>query len=124
MSSEIGDRGIPALAIVSTSGYASQISQGKYTPLIVDTDGGLKTALNSIAVVLKSIFTAIVRPPNYDASLNRTRQTTIVESGTITTVTTVTTVTGLTNLGSYPADTLTRLHNINAWANTCRALIT
>jgi hypothetical protein len=83
--------------------------------------------LEQLTVVLKNLIQSIVDPVTLDRSLNRTRQTAIVESGTITTVSTVTgvtTVTGLTNIDSYQGKLLMVGQDMSAWANTVRARIT
>lgn len=80
--------------------------------------------LEQLSVVIKSLIQSIVDPVTLDRSLNRTRQTAIVESGTITTVGTVTTVTGLTNIDSYQGKLLMVGQDMSAWATTVRARIT
>lgn len=73
-------------------------------------------------------------PQGYDTTLNRTRGTVVVESGTIgsatiasgtiTTVTTVTTVAGITNFGNYTAQQAQDAWNRSAWFDTVRVRIT
>lgn len=70
-------------------------------------------------------------PFGADPSINRTRGTVIVESGTITTVSsaviasgTLTTVTGITNFGNYSATQAQDALNRSAWADCVRARIT
>lgn len=70
-------------------------------------------------------------PFGADPSINRTRGTVIIESGTITTVSsaviasgTLTTVTGITNFGNYSATQAQDALNRSAWADTVRARIT
>ena len=53
---------------------------------------------NDFTVALRQMTSAAVNPPWIDKSLNRVRETAVIESGTVTTVTTVTTVAGLTNI--------------------------
>lgn len=80
--------------------------------------------------VLFRILQVLLAPLGYDKSLQRYRQTAVVESGTITTVTTVTTVTAvssLTNLaaiGGYNAQMQVLDQNRAAWALSVRARIT
>lgn len=83
--------------------------------------------------VLFRILQVLLAPLGYDKSLQRYRQTAIVESGTITTVTTVTTVStvtavsSLTNLaaiGGYNAQMQVLDQNRAAWASNVRARIT
>jgi len=82
-----------------------------------DPEGRIKVNEDLIPV-LKAILQAIANPSYVDKSANQAR------SQITGTLTTVTTVTGITNLGSFSADVLLRNNNVNAWANSCRALIT
>lgn len=52
------------------------------------------------APLLRRVLEALYSPAGHDASLNRLRQTAIIESGTITTVTTLTTCNTVSNLSS------------------------
>lgn len=72
-------------------------------------------------------------PFGADPSINRTRGTVIIESGTVTTVstvstvstvTTVSTVSGITNFGNYGATQAQDAWNRSAWADCVRARIT
>lgn len=86
--------------------------------------------LGALAVVVKALQQGTVNPPHIDKSLNRVRETAIIESGTITTVstvtavTTLTTLTGLTNIDSYQGKLLMVGQNISAWASVVRRNIT
>lgn len=86
--------------------------------------------LGALAVVVKALQQGMVNPPHMDKSLNRVRETAIIESGTITTVstvtavTTLTTLTGLTNIDSYQGKLLMVGQNISAWASVVRRNIT
>jgi hypothetical protein len=76
---------------------------------------------------LRRIFDRLSSPPAYDSSLDRSRGTVVLESGTVTTVstvTTVTTVTGLTNIDGRNGAMLIDQTNLSAWANCHRARIT
>jgi hypothetical protein len=79
---------------------------------------------------LRRIFDRLSSPPAYDSSLDRSRGTVVLESGTVTTVTTVTTcttvttVTGLTNIDGRSGAMLIDQTNLSAWANIHRARIT
>lgn len=103
----------------SSSGGATEVEQLTQTEL-----------LEQLTVVFKALMQGIVDPVTLDKTLNRTRQTAIVESGTITTVgtvtgvTTVSTVTGLTNIDSYQGKILMVGQDMSAWANTVRGRIT
>lgn len=91
---------------------------------------GNTEATNALGVVIKALMQGTVNPPHLDKSLNRVRETAIIESGTITTVsavtavTTVATVTGLTNIDSYQGKLLMVGQNISAWASVVRRNIT
>jgi hypothetical protein len=78
--------------------------------------------ISDIYTLLKQMLLAMINPPCIDKTANSIR--TQPTSGTITTVTTVGTVTTITTIGVYTGEMLVRHTNINAWANTCRALIT
>lgn len=78
-----------------------------------------------LLLMLTRMLSVLARPVNYDASLNRQRMTTILESGTVTTVTTCTTVTNMTNFGTGRAATEAQDNmNRTAWALVHRARIT
>lgn len=77
--------------------------------------------------LLGRILNMLLSPLGYDGALKRYRQTSIIESGTVTTVTTVTTCASVTNLASIGGDQgqlLTRGANQTAWALNMRARIT
>ena len=81
-----------------------------------------------LLLMLTRILSAIARPVNYDASLNRERATAIIEAGTVTTVTTVSTVTTVTNMTNFgtgrEATEMQNNNNRTAWALQHRARIT
>lgn len=77
--------------------------------------------------VLFRILQVLLAPLGYDKSLQRYRQTAVVESGTITTITTVTTVSTMSNMaaiGGYNAQMQVLDANRAAWADCVRARIT
>lgn len=83
--------------------------------------------------LLARILNALRSPRGYDATIDRTRGTVTVETGTIGTVTTVTTVTTVstitnmqnaTQIGSRPAEMLINQTNYSAWADIHRKCIT
>lgn len=78
-------------------------------------------AIAALGVVIKALLQNTTNPPHIDKSLNRVRETAIIESGTITTVTTLT---GLTNIDSYQGKLLMVGQNISAWAGVVRRNIT
>lgn len=73
---------------------------------------------------IKSLTQVMANPPNLDKSTNRARQTTVIESGTVTTVTTVSTVTGITNFGGMPGQVLVNGQFLSAWSQCVRSKIT
>lgn len=85
-----------------------------------------QVTLKDLVVSVRQLLTATSIPTWWDRSLNRLRQTAIIESGTITTVstvTTVTTVTGLTNLDGYQAKLPVINNNMAAWQLAVRSRI-
>lgn len=86
-------------------------------------DGGVWQLLRRVVEKLSS-------PVGFDKSLDRSRVTAVVESGTVTTVSTVTTVTtcttvaGLTNIDGRNGAMLINQSNLSAWADCVRSRIT
>lgn len=76
-------------------------------------------------VEIREYLKALVDPPHLDKTLNRVRNTTIIESGTVTTVGTVTTATvsELTNINSQQGRLLILGADLSAWAACCRSRI-
>ena len=74
--------------------------------------------------LLGRILRALLSPLGYDFSLQRYRQTAVVESGTITAVTTVATMTNAANIGGIQAQLLVNGQNISAWQACVRSRIT
>jgi len=88
--------------------------------------------------LLRRILERLMSPVGFDMSLDRSRVTAVLESGTVTTVTTVstvstvssitagtiTTVTGLTNIDGRNGAMLIDQTNLSAWADCHRARIT
>jgi hypothetical protein len=70
------------------------------------------------ASLLRRILNALLAPLGYDKSIQRYRQTAVVESGTITTVT------GIANLGTYQATQQVYGQNLTAWNACVRSRIT
>lgn len=64
------------------------------------------------------ILQMLMAPLGYDKSLQRYRQTAIIESGTVTTLT------NQTNIGGFNADAQVRANINAAWALMVRARIT
>lgn len=88
---------------------------------------------NNSSNILLRILQFLMSPVGYDKSLQRMRQTSVIESGTVTTVSTVTTVNTVTVCGTVTnlstIDTLQgRLQvlgvNVSAWSDCVRARIT
>ena len=80
-------------------------------PAIPSIDARARNILALIAQVL-------LAPLGYDKSLQRYRQTAVIESGTVTTVT------GLTNIDGRNGAMLMLAQNHTAWAMNVRARIT
>ena len=98
-------------------GEATQISDASPMPAQDAEASGL----------LRRILNALLAPLGFDKSIQRYRQTAVVESGTITTVTTVTTVATMTNaanIGGIQAQLLVNGQNISAWQACVRSRIT
>jgi len=77
--------------------------------------------------LLARILRVLLAPLGYDMSIQRYRQTAVVESGTITAVTTVATVTTLANqsaIGGIQAQLLVNGQNVSAWQACVRSRIT
>mgnify|MGYP003513930172 FL=1 len=83
-------------------------------------DDGSAVQDTDMLVALRLILHAIQRPVNIDTTQNRTRQTTTIESGTVSTVTNLT---NLTNIGTIQADAYYRNMSQNTWANITRRTI-
>jgi hypothetical protein len=93
---------------------------------VTDENGNVITPAHE-GGVLARILQMLLAPLGYDKSLQRYRQTTVIESGTVTTVTTVTTCGTVTNLSTI--DTLQgriMVYGVNnsAWADCHRSRIT
>lgn len=73
---------------------------------------------------MRRIFDRLSSPPGFDMSLDRSRVTAILESGTVTTVTTVTSVSNIGGIGGYSAQMTVIDQNNSAWAQCVRARIT
>lgn len=93
--------------------------QLRASPVDVKESGNLQKLFVRIISLLKS-------PAAFDRSLNRTRVTAAVESGTITTVTTVTTINNMANLSlidGHQGRTLMLAANRQSWALNVRSRI-
>ena len=75
-------------------------------------------SLTNFLVTVRDYLKFLCNPSWVDKTLNRVRETAIIESGTVTTVT------GVTNFDSYQARVSVIGNNIAAWALACRARIT
>ena len=76
------------------------------------------------ASLLGRILRALLSPLGYDFSIQRYRQTAVVESGTITQVSTVATVSNQVALGGIQAQLLVNGQNVSAWQACVRSRIT
>ncbi len=101
-------------------------AQLRATPLPV-LDVTNAESLQSMILLLTRMLNYLNAPMGYDKSLQRARQTAIIESGTVTTVTTVTTVgtvTNQANIGGIQGQILVNGGNMAAWQAAVRARIT
>ena len=90
----------------------------------IEQQGILKTQeVNNADALLGRMYLAMLSPRGYDSSLNRIRETAIIESGTVTTVTTVTTVSNMAALGGVQAQIGVYGQNLTAWQLNVRTLI-
>jgi hypothetical protein len=97
------------------------------TAVDVSDDAPLPVLDSYAAEELSRIHQILSSPQGYDRSIQRSRVTATLESGTVTTVTTViavNTVNTVTALGGDQAQLLTRGSNLSAWRDCVRTLIT
>ncbi len=74
--------------------------------------------------LLGRILRALLSPLGYDFSIQRYRQSAVVESGTITAVTTVSNVANIGQLNGIQAQLLVNGQNVSAWQACVRSRIT
>lgn len=91
---------------------------------LVSRDNPLPVEDGNAGSLLWRMLQLLLAPLGYDKSIQRYRQSAILESGTVTTVTTVTTLTSLNNLDGYNARMPVLDQNRSAWAQCVRARIT
>jgi hypothetical protein len=109
---------------IGGNGVAVDVSEANPLPVLDVTNA---ESLQSMILLLTRMLNYLNSPMGYDKSLQRARQTAIIESGTITTVGTVTTVsavTSLNNIDTYNARMTVLDTNRTAWAQCVRARIT
>lgn len=102
-----------------------------YTPSgAVTQSGASEETQQDMVLLLTRMLNYFNAPQGYDKSLQRYRQSAVIESGTVTAVTTVTTVstvgvvTSLNNYDGYNARMQVLDTNRTAWAQCVRARIT
>ena len=96
-----------------------------YVPVgAVTTSNATEESSQDMILLLTRMLNYLNSPMGYDKSLQRARQTAIIESGTVTTVGTVTAVTSLNNIDTYNARMTVLDTNRTAWAQCVRARIT
>lgn len=101
-------------------------AQLRLAPVVV-SDVTAEVSAQSMVLLLTRMLNYLNAPMGYDKSLQRSRQTAIIESGTVTTVTTVGTVTTMANqaaIGGIQAQILPNGANLAAWQASVRARIT
>jgi hypothetical protein len=76
-----------------------------------------------VELAIRALTQVFSNPPWVDKTLNRVRETAIIESGTVTTVSTVTTVTGMTNIDSQQGRLAVYGASNAAWALCVRSRI-
>lgn len=87
----------------------------------IEQQGIVKTQeVNNADALLGRMYLALLSPRGYDSSLNRIRETAIIESGTVTTVTTVS---NMAALGGVQAQISVYGENRTAWQLNVRTLI-
>lgn len=121
---DIGGRQFQLVKVVhGANGIAHLTSDGNPMPT---TDAAVQD-------LLLRLLSQLVSPVGYDKSLGRSRNTAVIESGTVTTVTTVSTVTTCTTVsslsniaavGGYNAQMQIMDTNRTAWAQCVRSCIT
>lgn len=79
---------------------------------------------NNSSNILLRILQFLMSPVGYDKSLQRMRQTSVIESGTVTTVTTCSTVTNLSTIDTLQGRLQVLGVNVSAWSDCVRARIT
>ena len=79
---------------------------------------------NNSSNILLRILQFLMSPVGYDKSLRRMRQTSVIESGTVTTVGTCGTVTNLSTIDTLQGRLQVRGVNVSAWSDCVRARIT
>jgi len=92
-------------------------------------DSASAASQQDMITLLTRMLNYLNSPAGYDKSLQRTRQTAIIESGTVTTVTTVATVTTVGTvsnqslIGGIQAQILPNSANLAAWQASVRSRI-
>ena len=90
----------------------------------VSADNPMPVADANNFSLLARILRALLSPLGYDFSLQRYRQTAIVESGTLTTVNVINTVNNQAAIGGVQAQLLINGQNVSAWQACVRSRIT
>jgi hypothetical protein len=96
-----------------------------YVPVgAVTTSNATEESTQDMILLLTRMLNYLNAPMGYDKSLQRARQTAIIESGTVTTVGTVSNVANQTLIGGVQAQILVNGGNMAAWQAAVRARIT
>lgn len=111
---------LPVAGAVSVSNFPAQTGL---------TDAQLRAAPVPVAdattgSLLARILRALLAPLGYDFSIQRYRQTAVVESGTITNVTTVASLNNQVSIGGIQAQLLVNGQSVSAWQACVRSRIT
>lgn len=107
----------PLTGALKTEGSSSSSS----TQIQNSNSEVINPATDETLNALRKLLVSIANPNYVDKSANQVRVQ--VNTGSLSGVTTVTTVAGLTNIDSYQGKLLMVGINSDAWANTCRRLI-
>lgn len=130
----LGDDGVNDgdLSAANPMPVAGSLSVSNFPAQTGLTDAELRAAPVPVAdattgSLLARILRALLAPLGYDFSLQRYRQTTIIETGNLGTISTVTNVTTLANqaaIGGIQAQLLVNGQNVSAWQACVRSRIT
>jgi len=103
------------------------VSAANPLPVDIGAGGVVEVTDANAEILLTRMLNYLNSPMGYDKSVQRSRVTAVLESGTVTTVTTVTTVaavTSLNNIDGYNGRMQILDNNRVAWAQCVRARIT
>jgi hypothetical protein len=100
------------------------VSAANPLPVDIGAGGVVEVTDPAAELILTRMLNYLNSPMGYDKSLQRSRVTAVLESGTVTAVTTVATVTNMASIGGIQGQIGVYGQNLAAWANCVRARIT